>query len=117
MTIKGLLGKWTYRIFSEMKADLAEYFFSQKNPYDDTDTKVKRTMKYFSDTVQIIKILEPVLEDLVCEEIYGMEDIFIAVFGITSDEVYVYREFFRIYKHRNESMNYAHDDIWDADYM
>lgn len=55
-----------------------------------------------------ISNLTPVLEDLVNKNIYGVEDIFIAVYGVDSDEVYALRRFLELNSRITE---------WDEDYM
>lgn len=63
---------------------------------------------YFRETENKINILTPVLEDLVNKNIYGIEDIFISVYGVDSDEVYGLRTFMKLFEKI---------DSWDEDYM
>ena len=105
MTTKGLLGKWTALIESRVRCDIRKYYMKTRN----IDAGDKNWIKsFFKDTMQFISYLTPILEDLVHKNIYGMEDIFIAVYGIQSDEVYLLREFLDLYKRMDE---------WDEDYM
>lgn len=105
MTIKGLLGKWTARIFDEARTALKMYHLKEENiDHWDTDRVLSR-FRYVSTAIRWI---QPVLEDLTAENIYGIEDVFIAVYGVMSDEVYVIREFLRLDRMRGE---------WDADYI
>lgn len=62
----------------------------------------------FNEVSTKISFLVPVLEDLVNKNIYGIEDIFIAVYGVDSDEVYTLRNFFTLNSKISE---------WDEDYM
>lgn len=105
MTIKGLLGRWTSIIFSELTTVLYKYYIKNNN-IDAGDKNFVITL--FQDLNHKIEYLTPVLEDLVEENICGIEDIFIAVYGVASDEVYVLRRFL----HLTERMA-----SWDEDYM
>lgn len=105
MTTKGLLGKWTSAILSGTVNALHKYYIKDGN-IDAGDKSF--VVSLFRDIEDKISNLTPVLEDLVDKNIYGIEDIFIAVYGITSDEVYVLREFMKL------SKNMA---SWDEDYM
>lgn len=105
MTTKGLLGKWTGMIASEIEHSLLKYHIKTNN-IDVGCTDFVREL--FTETMGKIQYLTPVLEDLVNEKIFGMEDIFIAVYGIGSDEVYMFREFRRLFTKMEQ---------WDEDYM
>lgn len=105
MTTKGLLGKWTTMITSEIVPALYKYYMKYRN----IDAGCKGFVaSLFIEIEGKISNLTPVLEDLVDKNIYGIEDIFIAVYGITSDEVYVLRRFMELSK-KIES--------WDEDFM
>lgn len=105
MTTKGLLGKWVSMIFSESQSALYKYYMKDMN-IDAGDKSF--VISLFKSVDNKISNLTPVLEDLVEKNIYGIEDIFIAVYGVSSDEVYVLREFMRL------SQKMA---SWDEDYM
>lgn len=90
MTIKGLLGKWTALINSHIKLCLCKYYMKTDN-IDCGDKNF--VINFFNEVNTKISCLEPILEDLVNENIYGIEDIFIAVYGVDSDEVYTLRNF------------------------
>ena len=100
---KGLLGKWTEDIYNDAKICLIEYY--RKNSSDVGN--VKGIRYYFDRLDEKISYLTPVLEDLVEENIWGMEDIFISVFGVGSDQVYVFRRFLGLSRKRE----------WDTDWM
>lgn len=105
MTIKGLLGKWTEWIYSKAVSALLKYYMKTGN-IDAGDKSF--VISQFKGIKMEIDYLTPILEDLVAKEICGIEDIFIAVYGIKSDEVYVVRRFLDRCNHINE---------WDTDYM
>lgn len=105
ISIKGLLGKWTQHINYRIIYALKKYHMKTRNiDYGD----VIFTKCLFEATFSEINYLTPILEDLTGEHIYGMEDIFIAVFGIQSDEIYSLRAFLKLY---------ARIDNWDEDLM
>jgi hypothetical protein len=107
MTTRGLLGKWTEMIFSEVKGALFKYHMRSRN----MDFGYKNTTAiYFNDAWRMIEEVTPVLEDLVNESIYGIEDIFLAVFGVGSDEVYALREFLRLH---GKMGNWDEDCMWN----
>ena len=105
MTTKGLLGKWTSLILSETLTALYKYHMEYRN-IDAGDKSF--VISRFRDVGDRISNITPVLNDLVDKNINGIEDIFIAVYGIASDEVYVLREFMRLLKNMAS---------WDEDYM
>ena len=105
ITIKGLLGKWTHMIISDVKHDIYKFYAKTRN-IDAGDKNCIR--EFFMETNEKIHYLTPILEDLCNENLYGIEDIMIAVFGVGSDEVFVLREFLRRMEQINE---------WDEDYM
>lgn len=55
-----------------------------------------------------IQYITSILDDLTIRELYEIEDIFIAVYSVQSDEVYTLRKFEELYKNIDE---------WDADFM
>ena len=105
MTTKGLLGKWTEMVISDVQWAVLKYYAKTRN-IDAGDLNFVRSL--FVTTNDKIKILTPVLEDLCNRNLYGIEDITIAVFGVGSDEVFVLREFLKRMQRINE---------WDTDFM
>lgn len=105
MTIKGLLGKWTGLIDSDINNCLYKYYMKTGN-IDCGDKNF--VINLFNEVNTKISFLVPVLEDLVNKNIYGIEDIFIAVYGVDSDEVYTLRSFFTLNSKISE---------WNEDYM
>ena len=105
MTTKGLLGKWTDMVISDAQRAVLKYYAKTRN-IDAGDLSFVRSL--FVATNDKIKILTPVLEDLCNRNLYGIEDITIAVFGVGSDEVFVLREFLKRMQRINE---------WDTDFM
>lgn len=112
MTIKGLLGKWTHLVASNIKSDLYRYYSKKYFEVSSYDGLVNEIQCFFNATQNEIDKLTPILEDLVNKNIYGMEDIFIAVFGIMSDEVYMIREFNRIME-KQEEYRFDTDYMWN----
>lgn len=106
MTIKGLLGRWTGSILAKVRYALCGYFLAESHNVDAGDKNAVELR--FKDVKNIIDHSTPILEDCVDQNICGMEDIFIAVFGIMSDEVYLLRRFLQLYTDM---------DQWDADFM
>lgn len=105
MTTKGLLSKWTNYLYHQMRYCLSKYYMCVCN----VDVGDKNyVVVQFKDIDNLIVRLIPVLEDLVDIRIKGMEDIFIAVYGIESDEVYVCRRFLYLFQMM---------DKWDEDFM
>lgn len=102
---KGLLGKWTATLLSYSENALFRYYIKDRN----IDAGHKDVVvSLFQDVNNTMLTLTPVLEDLVEKNIIGIEDIFIAVYGVSSDAVYVLREFKKLMKRI---------DNWDEDYM
>ena len=106
MTIKGVLGKWTTHIAHTVLWTVSKYYVSGPRNIDCGDMSFVKSV--FCDTNHEIDMITPILEDLVNKKIYGMEDIFISVFGVESDEVYVLRKFYSLFSKITE---------WDSDYM
>lgn len=105
MTTKGLLGKWCDMIFNETLYCLKKYYMKTNN-IDCGDIEVVKSI--FNNTEEKIFDIVPILEDLVIKELYGIEDIFLVVYGVTSDQVYVIKKFLEL----NEKI-----DEWDTDSM
>ena len=105
MTIKDVLEHWLSRIASNVRFCLYKYYIETKN-IDVGDKKI--VVSFFKDTYNSIETTTPILEDMLIKEISGIEDIFIAVYGVISDEVYALRHFLDLYKRI---------DTWDEDYM
>ena len=106
MTVKGLIGKWCDVIVSDVQYCLTKHFFAAPHNVDAGD--VRFVQATFREANAKIQSLRPVLEDMVAENIYGIEDILIAVYGVQSDEVYMYRTF-------NSLLSKM--PTWDRDYM
>lgn len=105
MTIKGLLGKWIELINFNINDCLYKYYMKTRN-IDCGDKKF--VINLFNEVSAKISFITPVLEDLVNKNIYGIEDIFIAIYGVDSDEVYTLRNFITLNSKISE---------WDEDYM
>lgn len=105
MTTKGLLGKWTAMILADIENTLQKYYMKDRN-IDAGDKGLVAAL--FRHTDSKIAALTPVLEDLVAPNIRGIEDIFIAVYGVASDEVYILRSYRKLAKDVS---------TWDEDYM
>lgn len=90
MTTKGLLGKWLSYIISQIQRSLATYYLKTGN-VDAGDFNA--VVAQFTQTKEMVEYYLPVLHDLVEERISGLEDIAIAVYGISSDEVFLVRRF------------------------
>lgn len=105
MTIKKLLIKWTELIKFDISYGLYKYYMKTHN-IDRGDKNFVITL--FNEISTKISFLTPVLEDLVNKNIHGIEDIFIAIYGVDSNEVYILRDFFKL----NDKVN-----TWDEDYM
>lgn len=105
MIPKGLLSKWVERIYWEAKFCLKKYYMKHHN----IDCGHKEfVISLFEETHYKIFYITPVLEDLVNINLYGMEDIMIAIYGVDSDEVYAYRRFLTLYEKIGN---------WDTDFM
>ena len=105
MTTKGLLGKWTEMVISDVQVAVFKYYAETQN-IDAGDLNFVRSL--FISTNDRIRAITPVLEDLCNRNLYGIVDITIAVFGVDSDEVFVLREFLKRMERINE---------WDTDFM
>lgn len=105
ITTKGLLGKWTAMILADTENALQKYYIKDRNIDAGDKGRVAALFRY---TDSKIAVLTPVLEDLVTPNISGIEDIFIAVYGVASDEVYILRSY------RKLAQNVG---TWDEDYM
>ena len=86
-------------------SSLRKYYMKTRN-IDFGDKNA--TIEWFTDTQNKINILTPVLEDLTNEHIYGIEDIFNAVYGYNSDETYALQAFLDL----SENMH-----CWNTEYM
>lgn len=105
MTTKETLSHWTDSILSSISYALKKYHFKTRNvDYGDKQFAVDR----FREAAEQEKHVVPVLEDFVVREISGMEDILIAMTGVASDEVYMYRCYKKLLARIKE---------WDTDYM
>lgn len=107
ITIRELLEKWLSLIYSDVFMALCKYHMKIGN-IDAGDKKIVK--RFFKDTYNNIYCLTPLLEDLVNADLHGIEDIFIAVFGILSDEVYVLRSFFKLYAGMD---SWVEANMWD----
>ena len=105
MTMKGILGKWTGLLYSDIRYAMFKYYMKTRNI--DVDC-LNFTKNLFKTTRNKINFVEPVLNDMVAVNIGGIEDIFIGIYGVGSDEVYLLRNFLE----RCENI-----DSWDEDYM
>ena len=107
MTTKGLLGRWADIVYEDVICALKKCYMKTNN-MDAYDVNVTDIM--FDEAENKIKYLTPVFEDVLNTDISGIEDIFIAIYGVTSDEVYAMRIFLKDNAKRNSSG-------WDADHM
>lgn len=110
---KDLLLKWVDFIYSDVENFV--HYYHIRGGFVDPGVKESLFEANWRYKVasERIKYLTPVLEDLVNEKLYGIEDIMIAIYGITSDEVFVLREFLRLEERKNNSK----DNEFDVDYM
>ena len=79
MTMKGLLGKWAESIIYDIKYCLAKYYLGEDRNIDAGDIDFVKNR--FRETSNMMHKLTPVLEDMVNENIYGLEDIMISIYG------------------------------------
>lgn len=107
ITTKGLLGGWVDSIYDDMLHALQVYHMKTNNTHAGN---TRATEVLFNYAENKITYLTPVFESIVNSDIRGIEDVFIAIYGIASDEVYVLRAFL---KENNERNVYG----WDINYM
>ncbi len=103
ITTKGLLGKWTQLIYLDTLSCLRRYYESRRKQGRD----IEYVRRFFERNSQSAAHKLPILEDLVTNDINGMEDIFIAVFGVGSKQVYVLRHFIELMQ----------KETWDGSHM
>lgn len=99
MTTKGLLGKWCNMILSHIVSDVCKYrveIYLEGHEY----TEIKSNFLY---TYRQISHITPILEDLTNINLYGLDDIFLAVYGINSKEVRILREHKRLLRLLNKA--------------
>ena len=105
MIVSKLLIKWVGSIFSDACYALCKYYMHTGN----VDCGCMPVVESLFREIDVkMQVLIPVLEDMVSRDIRGIEDIFIAVYGVGSDEVYVMRRFLELFGRMGE---------WDEDYM
>lgn len=107
MTMKGLLGKWVELLYSKIEYAVFKYYKRQHN-IDVNDMDTVKMM--FEDAYNYMVLLTPILEDMVTEDYYGIEEIVEAIYGADSNEAYVLKDF----KEKSENMERWKDsDMWD----
>ena len=106
MTIKGLLGKWTFLISNKIKCALYKYHFKTRN-IDAGDKPFVETL--FQEVYLEVHRYIPILEDCVAIDIFGITAIFEAVFGSNSDEVYALNIFLDLY---HKMKDWKTKDMW-----
>lgn len=105
MTTKDFVGKWVEYLCHQIKYAAIKCHQKVGN-VDAGDMEIVKM--FYKDANNEIKYIVPLLEDRLNENICGIEDIFIAVYGSTSDEVYLLRQFTKDFERMDE---------WDPDYM
>lgn len=58
-----------------------------------------------------IKYITPVLEDFIDDRLSGFEDILIAIYGIMSDEVFVFREYLNLEQEKRNCNGFVIDHM------
>ena len=106
-TTKDILRKWTENVLQDVKYALTEYYAKHSDiaeelrkrilTYDYNMFRKKLVEIEFEDIRCRMKCISPLLTDLVHEDIYTIADIFIVVYGMTSDETYLIRHFTKLY--------------------
>lgn len=97
LSLKSVLTKWTIYIVARMRYCL--YKYSIKTDIDAGDIVAVKMV--FQELNTEIKYIEPVLEDMVARNIFGMQGIIEAVCGEESNCVQVSRDYFeRLEKYR-----------------
>ena len=107
ITIKGILGKWCQYIIGDVCYIVGKYHLNKQYNVDAFDMEL--TKQLFTNIYNKYIIVEDILEDIVIKNIRGLEDIFISVYGVYSDEVFIYREFKKLY---NNIDNWNAVDMW-----
>ena len=93
MPTKKLLEKWAGYLVDKAKYSLFKYHMN------DGDSGSKAFVRMlFEDTIDYVNKIIPVLEDLVAENIFGLEGVVAATYGKSSDEAYVADSFIGLYR-------------------
>lgn len=91
MTIRGLLKKWVSYLVGRIRYTLCAYYFRTGNE----NRANKAYVEYlFERALMGLHFVVPVLRDTLDASIEGIEDICIAVYGESSDEIYIIERFF-----------------------
>lgn len=85
-SVKSLLFKEACGLLDGMKACLAAYYIRTGNELADNLDGVKRRFKLTADKV---KNVTPILEEMLAGRYRGINSIFVLIYGVDSDEVYI----------------------------
>ncbi|MCR4805734.1 MAG: hypothetical protein K5981_08810 [Clostridia bacterium] len=107
ITTKELLEKWTLGAVNEITAAVRAYHFKSKNPEENTVAAVRQL---FADVSERLRVTGAYIKDLTAFPIENMYDTIIAVFGIVSPQVYIYKSFMQLYKTQS---TWTEETMWD----
>lgn len=130
LNVKELISKWTQYLISQAYTILHKYYDPEGNP-ESYVPELSVLYLYCDQLLEETPVIEKILLDLVCEELESIDDIIIAVYGIASDEVFVWRSCKQLIEKGRENYeregadnrqkNYVYDDrqrlTFDTDYM
>ncbi|MCR5718055.1 MAG: type II toxin-antitoxin system RelB/DinJ family antitoxin [Oscillospiraceae bacterium] len=104
---KALLYKWTEYFFIESRYCVIKYY-AKRNNVD--ANSISTVAIFFRRLKEEMEQITPVLEDLVISDITGIEEITAAIYGESSDEVYIVKTFNELY---NSIDNWKESDMWN----
>lgn len=107
MSSKEFVGRWMSNIMNDICLAVWKYHASEKDGNIDTGS-INYMNPFFEGASDTIKSMVRPLEDLFAKEISGIEDMIIAIYGLKSSELRIYREYSRLQDSRSN---------WDTDYM
>ena len=130
LNVKKLILKWTQDLIMQAYTILHKYYDPEGNPTSYIP-ELSVLYTYCDELLEETPIVENILLDLVCPELESIDDIITVVYGITSDEVFVWRSLKRLIKRGrekyesegvvNRQKNYVYDDrnhlTFDTDSM
>ena len=91
------VGKWVERIVCDARWFLCKYYDPGTNYLSETERcEIGVCEDFLRDSRRMARDLTPVLEDLIDGSLNGLDDMIIALYGIGSDELYVYRAFVKL---------------------
>ncbi len=104
VTAKDLLLKWTDNAVAEMKKALVAYYGCEK-------TSVTEVQRVFAETSENVRVMSSFLKDLTAYPIENIYDTIIAVYGIVSPQVRIYKAFTGLFKSR---ANWNEAEMWNS---